>query len=748
MHTHRWTTIIALLVVLAALGRPAQAQGGPVVADRDNLQIVGTLGGGALSGSLVLTASQDVGDLALLASDLVDSSGAAAPHDPIPASAVSIVPAARWPQLKAGDSVQVALLVAPPATSGSWAGTLTVRWRQPASGELHVPVTLTARNRPVLSLAGPPSLRVSASRGETLVRRLLLQETGNGLPDTGLRLVMQDLTDAQGNAVLPASHLTAQLPANQVAGGGFLNVDLSLDLQGVPAGDYRGNLVLTDDYHNRLFIPLQVTVKDNWPWPLALLVLGLVLGLGLTAYRAVGHPRDRLQARIAALRRQLNQETQHPAQVREAVEPPLAEAEAALADERWEDCVQAVQRAEARLNRWRNYGAGWTRQLDAIRELKQRLESIAPPAGQSATVRQLRLQLDQLHLADFETVEAAQAHVAALAARLQRFEQLQERLLALKGRLDQALGQNQLPQPVVADWQAQLDDLAHRLESLAPDSDADAQILGGDLVKAGRRLAADLERHAQLDARKSGCLAAAQDMKAELGHRGSPTADIARAANQARDSVNQQEDWAIGADWAENIWRGLWSAHAILPLAGEAPPEAAGALHTWLADASNYLQRNSDFRAALHEREQALQNALAGGGQAISWPSEPPPPAGPALESMLADLAQLETDLVLASPPAVPPGQQALQLLGGVGGWLRGQVARSQVRLTLFSVVAYLALVIALSWLGFNQLYLASSTFGANLVADYFGLLVWGVGVDLITRSAVMDTLKEMLANS
>jgi len=589
---------------------------------------------------------------------------------------------------------------------------------------------------------------VSASRGDTLVRRLLLQETGNGLPDTGLRLVAQDLTGAQGNAVLPASHLTAQLPSNQVAGGSFLNVDLSVDLQGVPAGDYRGNLVLTDDYHNRLFIPLEVTVKDNWPWAVVLLVLGLIIGLGLTAYRTVAQPRERLQRRIAVLRRQVNQETDHPAQVREAVEPSLADAEAALADERSEDCVRAVQRAEARLNRWRTGGAGWTRQLDAARDLRQRLDGIPSPASESATVRQLKVQVDQLNLADFETVEAAQAHVAALGVRLQRYEQLAERLQALRGRLDRALSQDQLPHPVIAEWQAQLSDLAHRLDSLAPDSEADAQLLAGDLMKAGRRLAADLERHATLAARKSGCLEAAQELRADLAHRGSPTVDIARAAAQARDSANQQGDWAVAAEWAENIWRGLWSAHALLPLAGETPPEAATALHTWLADASNYLQRNPDFRAALHEREQALQAALTQGDQAVSWPSEPPPPAGPALESMLADLAQLETELVLASPPAVPPGQQALQLLGGAAGWLRGQVALSQVRLTLFTVLAYLVLVIALSWLGYNQLYLASPTFGANPVADYFALLVWGVGVDLITRSAVMGTLKEVVASS
>lgn len=71
----------------------------------------------------------------------------------------------------------------------------------------------------------------------------------------------------------------------------------------------------------------------------------------------------------------------------------------------------------------------------------------------------------------------------------------------------------------------------------------------------------------------------------------------------------------------------------------------------------------------------------------------------------------------------------------------RQQVNNAQRRMLIFTWTTYLFSALLLALAGFNQLYVAQPTFGANPWGDYFGLFAWGFGAEA-TRSAVTDVLR------
>jgi hypothetical protein len=758
MRKQRCSLILAVVAGLLLWTGPAQAQDGAVQADTEAIHIAGSVQGGAPGASFVLTARQDVEGLAVIISDLSDTIGSGVPRDPVLASSVTIAPAASWPQVSAGDALQVSLLVSPPATAGTWSGTLTVHWRRPVPGTLRLPVTLTMRNQPVLALVTAGTIKVAAMRGDVVPRTVLLQETAGGLPAAGLQTLSTDLSTAAGTVILPAARVQVSLPVTQVTGGGLLPLSLTFDLRDVPSNDYSGNVLVTDENHNLVTIPVQVTVKDHWLLPLAVLVLGVILGLSLTAYRTYGRPRDRLLIRMADIRERLATEN-HPF-LTASVERQLQLVEDAVAGQRWEEGDAAATQAEALITRWRQERSDWLLRLAERAALQARLAALPAEVAQSAIARALRLQLEQIDLEDFAGAEALQQTLAVIDGQLHDLEQLIERWQAVREALDTAVAQGQLPAAEAATYRDQLDDLLQRLQSVASEPAAEVQALADAVVALGRSLAAAIQAQAGVVERRDNCL----DAVAALLATPPIMADddpIRVAVTEVTASVAAQPDATLAADWAENAWRGLWSARTILPLAAPAVATARQperALRRWLADASNYQQPSAAFRAALLERETALRDAALQADAGLSWPAEPPLPAATVRikgMSSLADLERLGAGIALAPLPrgevvgaGCAPGLLAglWQVLtarrrAGAGPWTR-------VRLWAFNAVVYLVLVVMLAWLGFNQLYVASATFGSSAAVDYFSLLMWGLGIDVFTRAGVLETLKGLLSEA
>jgi hypothetical protein len=71
-------------------------------------------------------------------------------------------------------------------------------------------------------------------------------------------------------------------------------------------------------------------------------------------------------------------------------------------------------------------------------------------------------------------------------------------------------------------------------------------------------------------------------------------------------------------------------------------------------------------------------------------------------------------------------------------------VRRSHLRLKLFRYGTHVLALTLLVWMGFNELYATSTTFGADGTKDYLALFLWGFGAEA-TRSAVADLVKGLV---
>jgi len=750
----RWNVAIWVMVLLAPLSARVCAQSEPMTVDPETIQILGTLGKGALTSSLRLTAEEDLAGITLLISDLVDTATTGILCDPVPASAVTFIPGFQLDQLAKGQSVQVTLQVAPPSEAGIWSGTLSVRWQEPSPGELELPVALNVRNRPELSVAEPGRLKVAGVRGQTVRRTLVLQETANGVPATGLETIVQDLPSAKGDAVFPANNIQVEHPTTELEGGGRMTISVVIDLGDVPSGEYAGALLITDDYDNEVTVPIEISAKDRAWWPVLILVLGVALSRGVTTYRSRGRPRDRLILRIAAIRDRVSQETQSQDVLKGAVERILIQAEAAQASGQWDDANAVVERAEALVVRWRQERTEWIRQIDQVQMLGKRLKD---SDSQAVTIQALRRQLNQIDLEEFETPEALEDVLTRAGIVLTRFEQMEERLRTMRAVLDDA----QLPADDWRNWEAQVKHLQRRLDNTPMDDEEKAQGLADDISAASRKLKSDIEQYSAMDARKQALVGDAGEMVSQLGRFGSPLASVAVAANTALEYLKDVQDIVQATRWAENIWRGLWSAQYILPLAtdgAESVAEAAQAMQQWLSDGNSYLQPADSFVAALEWHEKTLRTALQESGAQVVWPVRPPLPRGVA-KGILTDLQTLEAeigiepfsreDIAGLPPPPSPPSAGCLsRLVRLVPSGTRKQVPRAadaaRWRLRLFTAITYVVALGFLSWIGFNELYASSATFGADGAVDYFALLAWGFGVEA-TRSTAAEWVKGLV---
>ncbi len=286
---------------------------------------------------------------------------------------------------------------------------------------------LAQEGRPI----SPAQLNVTAVRGETVSRTVIIQATE---PLTNVRVVPQDLrlTEASGARVLPAESIRAQLSATTVAARDLLQVHLTFDLAAAPSGQFAGE-VLIQHADGSFTVPVTVSVKDP-PWmPLGLLVMGVVLGVGVSYYRQQGLPRDEVVVRLSQLRAQMQVDEElrdeglgRPFLHRIGVH--LAEADVALQGQRWTDAQAALTRAENVLQHWRSGRPDWQAQIEYYQTLMHRLEDLEHESSFYVGELQQAARDAYRSLPELDTPEAFHTKLGPLTAQLNEYLTLRSRI--------------------------------------------------------------------------------------------------------------------------------------------------------------------------------------------------------------------------------------------------------------------------------------------------------------------------------
>jgi hypothetical protein len=467
-----------LWLPLALLGMAptvlAQAQT-PLTSQPEAINVTSTLPNGAFAASIRLLASSPITGVQIFVSDLMDATGDGQPRDVLASNTVEVLPAVMFEQLPAESLTQLLVKVAPPAVAGVYTGHLIVRWEQPQRGQLEIPLRVTARTLPVLQLqdpSDPGEITLNGTVRQQFERHIVLRETSGGGVVQGLHIVPQDLIEANTGRALPAGQVRVALAAQQLVGGDLLTATMHLNLRRVPPGVYKGKLLFAADPNLLLALPLTVNVRHGWWWPLIVVIIGVLLGLGLSSYQARGKRRDEFVIQIAALRDALKDDPDLNQGFGPRMEVLLAEANAAVRSAAWPDAEAKVTEANQLVTRWRSQRQDWQKQLAYLRnELTKKLDEARTTAVMVRKLRQSAADLSN-EAANYESPKALRDKILELEQSLQAFEQLEARVENLEAQRE-TFDAGKVEPATYSAWQSKETDLTQKLESLLPEQ-ADA----------------------------------------------------------------------------------------------------------------------------------------------------------------------------------------------------------------------------------------------------------------------------------
>lgn len=313
----------------------------------------------------------------------------------------------------------------------------------------------------------PTQTLITGTRNNIAERILLLQTTE---PLRGLQFVALDIPDTSGEYVLPARAIQAALPQTELAANSFLTLSLTVNLAGVPSGQYQGEVQVRHE-EGVISLPLTVRVKDNWFWPLLTLSAGIFLAVGLSIYRAKGKPRDELLMRLGMLQTGIHQEDALDEQFRARIESALVDMETALRLEAWPEAQAAIEQAEKYWTRWRKARADWLAQLAYITTLREEITKLQ--ATPSQYLQRLEREATTIYrrAPELESPEQLQEQLETVTEQINRYTRL-------KGMIDQVKQtSNQLLAIERATWWQKARDWLKRLDEIEPGDETEWKAL-------------------------------------------------------------------------------------------------------------------------------------------------------------------------------------------------------------------------------------------------------------------------------
>ncbi|MDD1654469.1 MAG: hypothetical protein LUO91_02020 [Methanomicrobiales archaeon] len=179
----------------------------------------------------------------------------------------------------------------------------------PAAAQMELvvePAALTiSETQPYMVVFGIPLTRHPAPENateqpkpsDTSVTRTLTVWVAQNITGVGVR--SSDLLRDDGAYAILSSAVNATVPEADLQDDGMASVPVSFELGGVHSGKFTGNLLVTylgqEQTRGTVKVPVTVNMKDGPVGPVIVLLIGVLLGAGLSHYRAKGKKGDEVR---------------------------------------------------------------------------------------------------------------------------------------------------------------------------------------------------------------------------------------------------------------------------------------------------------------------------------------------------------------------------------------------------------------------------------------------------------------------
>jgi hypothetical protein len=243
---------------------------------------------------------------------------------------------------------------------------------------------------------------------------------------TDLQVITLDLNRADSTTIVPTSAIRLTLPNTSVQPKQPLTFPVEFDFNKIRSGEYSGQLLVV--YENgELSVPVIVRLKDHWLFPLLVLLLGVGLGIGVSAYRNDGMPRDEIIVKVGRIRTQMQADPELAQSFQGKIARHLIDVETTLTSKRWDEARQAVSQAQAVWDKWRKEREDWLALVNYLSKLFDSLESLNSNAPY---VQEVRSQLENAkrQAADKEATQKFREDLDRLREQIAWYKQSQAKL--------------------------------------------------------------------------------------------------------------------------------------------------------------------------------------------------------------------------------------------------------------------------------------------------------------------------------
>ncbi|GAB1537743.1 hypothetical protein NUACC21_03970 [Scytonema sp. NUACC21] len=256
------------------------------------------------------------------------------------------------------------------------------------------------------------------------VKRNLLVQTNEAIAN--LQVITLDLNRADSSAVVSEDAIRPTLLTKSVQPKQPLIVPLELNFNQIRSGEYSGQLLVIYE-KGELSIPVIVRLKDHWFFPLLVLLLGVGLGIGVSAYRNDGMPRDEIVVQVGRIRTQMQADSELAQSFQGKIAGHLIDVETTLASKRWDEARLAVTQAQAVWDKWRKEREDWVALVNYLSELFDSLKSLN---GDAPYVQGVRSQLENAkrQAPDRENTQKFHEELHNLRQQITRYKQGQAKL--------------------------------------------------------------------------------------------------------------------------------------------------------------------------------------------------------------------------------------------------------------------------------------------------------------------------------
>ena len=318
-------------------------------------------------------------------------------------------------------------------------------------------------------LITPDTINIAGRHGSRESRFLLLQ-TGEAI--TQLELISLDLERTDGQKVLSADAIQLpDSPPTQIQADGAVKVPLTLDLRKATSnGQFQGVLLVKYEGGQQL-VPLTVNVQARPWWPALILLLGVLVGMGLSDYRRQGLDRDELTLAVGKLQTQVRADQTLPADeaipevFTRRIRAYLYDVEASLVNQNWVKAKTQLGMAQDVWNVWKRQPATWLAELNHYQTRQDEAKKLGTSKFYGKAVHTNLADLYR-QIPDFTDPVELKNKLDEIGSQIDRFNNGYLKTQNLS-RLADGLSDAEAKES----WQATVTDLTNKLYALDPKSE-------------------------------------------------------------------------------------------------------------------------------------------------------------------------------------------------------------------------------------------------------------------------------------